>query len=401
MLIDAADAIEIQPAPPRRRRRLVWGGVILLACAATGLFAWRQWEAAAAPEVRTVEVVRGDIEKAVTALGSLQPKEYVDVGAQVSGQLKSVHVEIGNRVQKGDLLAEIDPTVFETRVRTDKANLENLKTQLQQQQAELELARKQLKRNQALFKAKAISQDTLQTSETQVAVGEAKAAALAAQIDAAQATYDGDVANLGYTKIYAPMSGTVVSQTALEGQTLNANQTAPTIVRIADLQTMTVKAQVAEADVVRITAGIPAYFTTLGLPDRRWEATVRQVLPTPEVVNDVVLYDVLIDVGNGDGVLMTDMTAQVFFVLGSAKDVPLLPVAALGGRATNGGEYQVRVLADGRVERRTVKVGLADRTSAEIVSGMAVGDRVVVETPATQERTGGSGSRFGGLGFRL
>lgn len=403
MLIDADDAIDVpQPAlPRRRRRRLVWGGLVLLILAASGLLAWQEWQVAAAPDVRTVAVVRGDIEKAVTALGSLQPKEYVDVGAQVSGQLKQVHVEIGDRVQKGDLLAEIDPTVFETRVRTDKANLENLKAQLAQQQAELGLARKQLKRNQALFKATAISQDTLQTSEAQVEIGEAQAAALAAQIDAAQATYDGDVANLGYTKIYAPMSGTIVSQTALEGQTLNANQTAPTILRIADLQTMTVKAQVAEADVVRIITGMPSYFTTLGLPDRRWEATVRQVLPTPEIVNDVVLYDVLIDVGNSDGVLMTDMTAQVFFVLGSAKDVRLLPVSALGSRPADGGEYEVRVLADSGISRRAIRLGLTDRTSAEIVSGLEVGDSVVVETPQARERTGDRGSRLGGLGFRL
>jgi macrolide-specific efflux system membrane fusion protein len=194
-----------------------------------------------------------------------------------------------------------------------------------------------------------------------------------------------------------------VSQTALEGQTLNANQTAPTILRIADLQTMTVKAQVGEADVVRIVTGMPSYFTTLGLPDRRWEGTVRQVLPTPEIVNDVVLYDVLIDVGNGDGVLMTDMTAQVFFVLGSAKDVPLLPMAALGGRpADSAGEYDVRVLADGRVSRHAVRLGLTDRTSAQIVSGLDVGDRVVIEAPKAEERAGDrAGARVGGLGFRL
>ncbi|MGE0116650.1 MAG: macrolide transporter subunit MacA [Dongiaceae bacterium] len=405
MLIDTDETLDAPPPATRRRprRRLIWSGLLLIVLAAAGLFAWREWQAAAAPEIRTVAVVRGDIERTVTALGALQPKDYVDVGAQVSGQLKQVHVEIGDRVEKGALLAEIDPTVFETRVRTNKANLENLKAQLDQQQAELALSRKQLKRNQALFKAKAISQDTLETSETQVEVGEARSAALAAQIDAAQATYDGDVANLGYTKIYAPMSGTIVSQTALEGQTLNANQSAPVIVRIADLQTMTVKAQVAEADVVRIKTGMPVYFTTLGLPDRRWQATVRQVLPTPEIVNDVVLYNVLIDVGNDDGVLMTDMTAQVFFVLGRAADVPLVPVAALGSRrADSADEYQVRVLEDGRMNRRVVKVGLTDRASAEVVSGLEVGDRVILDAAASAESAGGrAGARVGGLGFRL
>jgi membrane fusion protein, macrolide-specific efflux system len=405
MLTDTDETLDAPPPAARRRprRRLIWSGLLLIVLAAAGLFAWREWQAAAAPEIRTVEVVRGDIERTVTALGALQPKDYVDVGAQVSGQLKQVHVEIGDRVEKGALLAEIDPTVFETRVRTNKANLENLKAQLDQQQAELALSRKQLKRNQALFQAKAISQDTLETSETQVEVGEAQSAALAAQIDAAQATYDGDVANLGYTKIYAPMSGTIVSQTALEGQTLNANQSAPVIVRVADLQTMTVKAQVAEADVVRITAGMPVYFTTLGMPDRRWRATVRQVLPTPEIVNDVVLYNVLIDVGNDDGMLMTDMTAQVFFVLGSATDVPLVPVAALGSRRADAAdEYQVRVLEAGREIRRTVTIGLADRASAEVVSGLSVGDRVVIDAPATAEAAGNRpGARLGGLGFRL
>jgi macrolide-specific efflux system membrane fusion protein len=311
-------------------------------------------------------------------------------------------VEIGDVVKKDQLLAEIDPTVIETRVRTDKANLDNLQAQFAQQQAELKLSRLQLKRNQALFKSKAISQDALQTSETQVAVGEAKADALSAQIAAAQATYDGDVANLGYTKIYAPMAGTIVSQTALEGQTLNANQTAPTILRVADLQTMTVKAQVAEADVVKLTPGMPVYFTTLGLPERRWRATVRQILPTPETVNDVVLYNVLIDVENDDGVLMTSMTAQVFFVLGEAKQVPMIPIAALGKKQPGSSdEYLVRVLTPKGSEPRAVKIGLTDRKSAQIVDGLAVGDRVVIETPAASGEGGSGGNRPFGMGFRL
>ena len=393
MLLEADSALERRGSAPRRRRRrrLLLGGLVLVRLAA------------ATPAFRTVEVARGDIEKTVTAIGALQPKDYVDVGAQVSGQLKTLHVELGDRVAKGDLLAEIDPTVFETRVRTDKANLENLRAQLTQQEAELALARTQLKRNQALFKARAISQDVMQISETQVDIDAAQVAALAAQIDAAQATYDGDVANLGYTKIYATMAGTVVSQSAVEGQTLNANQTAPTIVRVADLETMTVKAQVAEADVVRITPGMPAYFTTLGLPDRRWQGKVRQILPTPETVNDVVLFDVLIDVDNADGVLMTSMTAQVFFVLATAHDVPLVPMAALGRkRPDTEDEYQVRVLSGGSAERRFVKIGLSNRTSAQVVSGLEIGDQVIIDTPASEGRSGGgSGTRATGMGFRL
>jgi macrolide-specific efflux system membrane fusion protein len=403
MLLDVETAAETDLPARRRPKRWLLAMAALLAAAAiaSGIYGWREWQATGQPEIRTAEVTLGDIEKSVTALGTLQPKNYVDVGAQVSGQLDTVHVEIGDIVKKDQLLAEIDPTVIETRVRTDKANLDNLQAQFAQQQAELKLARLQFKRNQALYKSKAISQDAMQTSETQVSIGEAKADALSAQIAAAQATYDGEIANLGYTKIYAPMAGTVVSQTALEGQTLNANQTAPTILRVADLQTMTVKAQVAEADVVKLTPGMPVYFTTLGLPERRWRATVRQILPTPETVNDVVLYNVLVDVENNDGVLMTSMTAQVFFVLGEAKQVPLIPIAALGKKQPGSSdEYLVRVMTGKGQEARAVKVGLMDRKSVQIVDGLAVGDRVVLETPANSA-SGSDSSRPFGMGFRL
>jgi macrolide-specific efflux system membrane fusion protein len=401
-----ADVIVARPPPRRRsRRRLLWAGLAAILVAATSTFAYRYFAAEAAPSFKTAAVTVGDIEKSVTALGNLQPKDYVDVGAQVSGQLKKVHVEIGDRVQKGGLLAEIDPTVFETRVQTDRANLANLRAQFDEQQANLVLARQQLTRNQNLFKAKIVSQDTLQTAEATVAAGEAKAESLKAQIDGAQATLDGDIANLGYTKIYAPMGGTIVSQTALEGQTLNANQSAPVIVRVADLDTMTVWAQVAEADVVKLTPSMPAYFSTLGLPDRRWQGTVQQIQPTPQTVNDVVLYNVLIDVKNDDHVLMTSMTAQVFFVLGEAKGVPLVPVAALGQpRAGAADEYQVRVLTSDGPRQRTVKIGLADRTSAQVLSGLAVGDQVIVGTPVNSDnaaRSGGGGRSRGLFGFRL
>ncbi|MFM9843220.1 MAG: macrolide transporter subunit MacA [Dongiaceae bacterium] len=403
MLLDIETAAETDLPARRRRKRWLLAVAVLLAAAAiaAGIYGWRQWQATGQPEIRTAEVALGDIEKSVTALGTLQPKDYVDVGAQVSGQLDTVHVEIGDIVRKDQLLAEIDPTVIESRVRTDKANLDNLQAQFAQQQAELKLARLQLKRNQALYKSRAISQDALQTTETLVAVGEAKADALSAQIAAAQAIYDGEIANLGYTKIYAPMAGTIVSQTALEGQTLNANQTAPTILRVADLQTMTVKAQVAEADVVKLTPGMQVYFTTLGLPERRWRATVRQILPTPETVNDVILYNVLIDVDNEDGVLMTSMTAQLFFVLDEAKQVPLIPIAALGKKQPGSSdEYLVRVMTGNGPEARAVKVGLMDRKSVQIVDGLAIGDRVIIETPANSTN-GSDSSRPFGMGFRL
>lgn len=338
----------------------------------------------------TATVERGKVEKTITSLGSLEPKEYVDVGTQVSGQLQRLHVDTGDIVTKDQLLAEIDPAVYESRVRTARAALENMKAQLLLQKAELQLARQRADRNQRLYKQNAVSEDTLEASRTDVTIAEARISALQAQIESAQAELDGDIANLGYTKIYAPMAGTIVSVSAIEGQTLNANQITPTIVRIASLGTMTVRAQVSEADVVRIKPGMPVYFSTLGMPERRWLGSVRKILPTPQTVNDVVLYNVLVDVDNTDGALMTSMTAQVFFVQGTADNVLRIPISALRpGQGGEGNVHTVEVLTYMGRETRQVEVGLVSRTDAEVLSGLVEGDRVIIGTVSPD----GSGPR--------
>ena len=182
--------------------------------------------------------------------------------------------------------------------------------------------------------------------------------------------------NLGYTKIYSPLTGTVVSQTSEQGQTLAATQTAPVIVTVADLSTMTVEAKVSEADIARLTPGMTGWFTTLGGDDKRWEGTLRLIEPTPEIENNVVLYKALFDVPNPDGRLMITMTAQVFFVVAQAQDVLTVPAAAVrNGR--DGSVVQVRQ-DDGTVARRTVETGLATRAVVEIRSGLNEGDDVVV-----------------------
>ncbi len=373
------------PVPPSTRRprpsrwRWLLAVVLILILAAGGGWGYLRFAPKPEPVWRTGLVTRGTIETSVTALGTTQPKEYVDVGAQVSGQLKRVMVEVGQRVQQGQPLAEIDSTIYETRVRSDRAKLVDLQAQRDQLNAELGLNRLQNERNERLFKSNAVSRDALETSRAQVKILQAKLASLSAQIDQAQSTLEGDLASLSYTKINAPMTGTVVSQTALEGQTLNTNQSAPTIVRIANLDTMTVKAQVAEADVVKLSVGQPVYFTTLGQPERRWQSTLRQILPTPETVNDVVLYSVLIDVANPDGALMTSMTAQVFFVLGEAKNALLVPIAALRG-AADSANRTVQVLTTNGPEDRRITIGLSNRTQAEVLDGLAEGERVIVGT---------------------
>lgn len=377
-IVDAAGQ-KRSPMHVLRRWRRPGLAVVLISGALACVGACQYFGRKELGEVQTVAVTRGDLQKTVTAVGALQPKDYVDVGTQVSGRVEKVYVQIGQRVAKGDLIAAIDPTVYESTVRKDRANLENLQAQLQQQEAELALAQAQHERNSEMLASSAVSQSTVDESAAQAKVAAATVAATRAQIKAAQATLEGDLASLGYTKIYAPLDGTVVSQTTLEGQTVNAVQSAPIIVQVANLNVMTVWAQVAEADVGRIKLGMPAYFTTLGSPDHRWRATVRTVQPTPETENDVVLYNVLIDVDNKEGLLLPSMTVQVFFVVGEAKDVPLAPLNALQASTQAGPDvYRARVLTDSGAVEREVKVGLTNRSTAQIVDGLQPGERLIV-----------------------
>ena len=391
------------PAKTRRRARrsrrwLILLVVLVLAGVGAAVYGRDLLLDPAPAAPRTVAVTRGSLERTVTSLGTIKPRDYVDVGAQISGQISRLYVEIGDQVAQGDLLAELDARVQESKVVADRAKLADLSAQLRQREAERQLARQQHQRNQRLFSAKAISEDELQIGAASLAVAEASIASLEAQIDQAQATLDADVTNLGYTEIRAPMAGTVVSLDAVEGQTLNANQTAPIILQIADLDTMTVWAEVAEADVVLLKPGTPLYFTTLGMPDREWYSIVRQVLPTPEVVNDVVLYNALIDIDNTDRALMSEMTAQVFFVLDRAEDMPLVPLTALSPGREGRGHSATVLKADGTQERRRVEVRLSNRTTAAIASGLEEGEQVVLPTAGGAAASGRGGGRPGGFG---
>ncbi|HVZ01189.1 MAG TPA: efflux RND transporter periplasmic adaptor subunit [Dongiaceae bacterium] len=391
------------------RRRVLWLslGLILAIAAAAGAWEWRRISAAPAARWVTAPVTTGDIEDTVTALGNLQPKNFVDVGAQVSGQLTKIDVAVGDKVKQGDLLAEIDPTVAEAKVTADQAALASLQAQVIDRTAQLDLASKQLTRQQNLMKDEATSQDALQTAEATLKSNRAQLAALQAQVKQSQSTLAADQANLGFTKIYAPMSGTVVSLSAQQGQTINANQSAPIILRIADLDTMTVWTQVSEADVPRLSVGMEAYFTTLGDQTTRWQGKLQQIQPTPTVVNNVVLYPALFDVANPDGKLMTQMSAQVFFVVAGVKNAVTVPVAALhpaaeGSAAAPGDQqdakpYEVRVMGpNGRPERRQVWIGVMNRVSAEVLSGLNPGDVVVIGRNSDGDTAAqGAGSRSG------
>ncbi len=399
-----------------RRRRWLW--LLLIAGLATAGAAWVWFDPWSAPEVTyvTVAIDRGDIEDATTAVGVLQPFAYVEVGAQVSGQLRKVHVEVGQEVKEGDLLAEIDSTVLQSKVEANRAQLLSLGAQLKEKEAKQRLAQQQFDRQSALRKANATSEDAYQSSQAELASALAQIDVLKAQMKTTESNLKADQANLGYTSIHAPMEGTVVSQLAKQGQTLNANQQAPIILKIANLSTMTIQSQVSEADIGRLRVGMDVYFTTLGQSQRRWNGTLRKILPEPEIVNNVVLYNALFDVPNPNGELRTQMTAQVFFVNAKAENALRVPLSALkpltaggreGGRpraqgggqggngqtqanrgpqarpgASQGGDgarYRVQVQTEGgAIEDRVVVIGVANRVAAEILSGLKEGDRVVV-----------------------
>jgi len=361
--------------------------LFLTLVAAMGGGAWWYWSAQAkatvAPRTQIVEL--GLVEDTVSAVGTLQPLNYVDVGTQVSGQLRQILVDFGARVEKGQLLAQIDPTVYEARVSADQAQLLNLKAQIAEKTVQQVLAQKQFERQRRLLAERATSEDAFDNAEANFKGLTAQIAALNAQVQQTESTLRGDLANLSYTKIYAPMTGTVIDVTARQGQTLNANQQAPIILRIADLDTMTVQTQVSEADVSRLKLGMPAYFTTLGQPNRRRTGNLRQILPTPQVVNNVVLYSALFDVPNPDNDLLPQMSAQVFFIVSHAENVPVVPMAALKAMPGSRSRYTARVMLDGQPVERSVEIGANNRITTEIRSGLKPGDELLLDQPRSAQ----------------
>jgi macrolide-specific efflux system membrane fusion protein len=358
------------------RRRGLWliGALLVIGAGAFG-YHWAFGKAKVS--YATAAVTRGDIESTVVAAGIVQPIKYVDVGAQTSGKLKSLKVNRGDQVKENQLLAEIDPALADTALTGANAALESMTAERSLKEAQLVLAKVQEVRNDELFTNRLVSTSDRDITKAAYDVAFADSASLSAQMKEAAAAIDTARANLGYTKITAPIAGEVVSISLLEGQTLNANQSAPNILRLADISTVTVWAQVSEADIVRVKAGQDVYFTILG-DSRRWNGKVRQILPTPELINNVVFYDVLFDIPNPERELKIQMTAQVFIVLAQAKGVLLIPAAAIGN-AGEGAEVKVRVLkTDGAVEQRTIKIGIKSEISAEVKEGLKEKELVVI-----------------------
>ncbi|WP_350614925.1 efflux RND transporter periplasmic adaptor subunit [Pseudomonas sp. HY7a-MNA-CIBAN-0227] len=379
---------------PRHTRRALLAALCLIPVAA---FAAWQLIPPGRDKFATLQVQRGDIESSVTALGTLQPRRYVDVGSQASGQIRKIHVEAGDQVKEGALLVEIDPSTQQAKLDATRFSIANLQAQLQEQRAQNQLARQKYQRQQRLAAGGATRDEDVQTAQAELDATQARIDMFKAQISQAQASLRVDQAELGYTRIYAPISGTVVALDAREGQTLNTQQQTPLILRIANLSPMTVWAEVSEADIGHVKPGMQAYFTTLSGGNRRWTSTVRQILPVPpKPLNEasqgggspsssgksgsgrVVLYTVLLDVDNADNALMAEMTAQVFFVANQVTGVLTAPVAALQG--SNRADTQIArvVTQDGRIEDREVRVGISDRLRVQVLDGLNEGDHLLI-----------------------
>ncbi len=364
---------------------------------------------------QSAAVTLGSIENVVTATGTLEPGDYVDVGAQVSGQLTKIYFDVGESVKKGDLLAEIDPTLFKADVDSTRAQLNYQKAEYKDLSAKLTLAEYQAKRQRSMYADGATSEENLKTAETDLLSAEAQLEMLKAQIEQTESELVSARTKLNYARIYAPMDGTVVSVSARQGQTLNANQSTPTILQIADLSVMTVNTEVSEADVSKLKAGMDAYFTTLGSQTQRWYGKVQLIEPTPTVENNVVLYNAKFDVDNNSGALLPQMTAQVSFVVASAENALIVPASAVnfmtrpgganrsqgavGGRGGGRpGEVQV-MLADRTTETRQVRTGISNRIQIQILSGLQEGEQVIL----TAMRSTGAGANsnsgppFGGM----
>lgn len=345
------------------------------------------------PRLATSPAVIADIEDTVIATGTLESSLLVSVGAQASGQIKSLKVQVGQQVEAGDLIAEIDSTTQQNALRNAEAQIASSRAQRAVQQANLKRAELTYNRQKGLFEENATTRAELESAELTLESSRAQIEAADAQLVQVQSSLDTARANLGYTQIVAPMSGTIVAIVAREGQTVNAVQSSPTIVKLAKLDTVTVTAGISEADVIRVKAGQTVYFTTLGDTRKRYYGTLRSIAPAPASIEtdtggrsvnssggatQAVYYNATFEVPNPDGELRIAMTAQVYVVLAEAKQVPVIPAAALGDKADDG-SYTVRVVdAQGMPQPRQVKIGINNNVNAQVLDGLKAGEQVVV-----------------------
>ncbi|MFM2279194.1 MAG: hypothetical protein RLZZ444_1425 [Pseudomonadota bacterium] len=375
--------------------------LLILAALAGGGYWWYKEKTTADPlaGIISTKAERGDIEVAVLASGSLRPVKLVAVGAQVSGRVTSLKVKVGQTVKSGDLIAEIDNLTQTNALKTAEASLAASEAQLDEKKASLVYAESALQRAGFTLARNATSRDSYESAEATVKSTKAQIAAIDAQIVEARVAVDSAKVDLGYTRVTAPIDGTVLLVVTQEGQTVNASQSAPTIVVLGQIDRMTVRAEISEADATRVKPGQDVYFTILGDLTKRWDAKLASIDPAPDSLrsdseittststssssssssstSNAIYYYGRFDVPNPDGLLKTYMTAQVHIVLGSAKNVVTVPTSALRALDAEGHAKVEVIAADKSIATREVEVGLNDKSKVEIRSGLKEGELVV------------------------
>lgn len=331
----------------------------------------------------TALATRMDLEESVLASGTLNAFKTVDVGAQVSGQLKTLHVAPGDKVSKGQLLAEIDPILQQNSLKDSESQIENLQAQKQASLALLKQYDLACKRQNDLVARDAASRADLESAQAQRDNTRHNIVSLDAQIRRAKIAVDTARANLGYTRIIAPMDGVVISITTQEGQTVVSTQAATTILSLANLDLITVKAKISEADITRVKPGLKTYFTLLGDTDTRYYSTLRTTEPGPvsgtssSAGSTAIYYNGLFEVPNLDHRLRVSMTVQAVIVLSEARHALCVPASALGDKRADG-RYQVRVLRNDIPEHRAIRVGINNRVNVQVLDGLKDGEKVVI-----------------------
>lgn len=374
--------------------------LVAIAILAIIILVWAYSSSRPKPNPLVTAVVRqGDIENVIAATGKMDAIERVNVGAQVSGQVKKLYIKAGDNVSKGELIAEIDDQPQRSDLRNAQAALSVAQADLETREATLVRQDAQFKRLQQMIKANLVSRQDFDEAAEAWSTARAELTAQKARVIQAQIEVDKKQLDLSYTRIMAPMDGTVIAIVTKQGQTVNAAQSAPTIAKLAQLGTMTIKVQVSEADITNIHPGQQAWFTTFANPDKRYNATLRSIELAPESVmkddalmgnsestpasstNAAIYYNALLDVPNPDNTLRISMTAQVNLLRDTAKDALLIPVQATKKDAE--GKTFVEVAnKENQPEKRIITTGISDSVDIQVLSGLKAGEKVILATQA-------------------
>lgn len=368
---------------PARRIRIHWRsilGPLSVLAFVFGLihFVHRSEPASSALPSATVE--RADIVQTVQAAGQLQPELKVDVGAQVSGQVRQIHVQLGQAVKTGDLLVSLDSDSSRNAVQQAEAALAQQVAAMKSAHIALDAARREAERQRRLLEGDATTSLDKEKADTELAKLNAQQQVDEAQLAQKQADLVDKQLKLTFTRVSAPIDGEVIGIAVQEGQTVNALQMAPTLLTLARMNPMTVKAHVAEAEIGFVRVGQPAHISTLAAI-RRYDGKVRVIQPIPEHIGNALFYNVLIDIDNADHKLLNEMTVQVELEVARANKVATVPIMALDQR-DRAGRYTVQVLdTNGNMKSRHVNVGIRDADRVQVLDGLKPGERVLLAPP--------------------